>query len=412
MFLANIWTRPANHKLLVIAALAVVVSAIYLAFRLQEGAQVRAFVVERGTLAQTIVATGRVESLARIEVAAVGFGTVARVFVNEGDHVVAGQRLLELDSRQARAEWEQAKANLVTAQARLEQLEAVGAPLAAEAEKQARATLILAQTKFEHAQELFRGGHIGQSQLDDARLSVEIAQSVLNSALMTAQSRRAAGSDYKLAHASVEEAKARLKLVEAQLSNWVLLSPVAGTVITRLTEVGASAQPGKPLLVLVQQGALRAVADVDEKNLRYLKQGLSAWISADAFSTERIPAKLDFIAPTVDAARGTVQIKLAIPNAPPYLRPDMTMALEIVVGNANQVLSLPNGAVHDMNSAKPWVMVPSNGVAERRDVTLGLKGEGAVEVTSGLSAGEVVIAASELKAALGSRVRPALAGRN
>jgi len=412
MFLANIWTRPANHKLLVIAALAVVVSAIYLAFRLQEGAQVRAFVVERGTLAQTIVATGRVESLARIEVAAVGFGTVARVFVNEGDHVVAGQRLLELDSRQARAEWEQAKANLVTAQARLEQLEAVGAPLAAEAEKQARATLILAQTKFEHAQELFRGGHIGQSQLDDARLSVEIAQSVLNSALMTAQSRRAAGSDYKLAHASVEEAKARLKLVEAQLSNWVLLSPVAGTVITRLTEVGASAQPGKPLLVLVQQGALRAVADVDEKNLRYLKQGLSAWISADAFSTERIPAKLDFIAPTVDAARGTVQIKLAIPNAPPYLRPDMTMALEIVVGNANQVLSLPNGAVHDMNSAKPWVMVASNGVAERRDVTLGLKGEGAVEVTSGLSAGEVVIAASELKAALGSRVRPALAGRN
>jgi len=411
MFLANLWTRVTNHKRLWIVAFAVAIVIAYLAFRLQEGAHVRAFVVERGTLAQTLVATGHVESLARIEVAAVALGTVSRVFVDEGDQVVAGQRLLELDSRQARAEWEQAKANLVTAQARLEQMAAVGAPVAEETEKQARASLMLAQTKLEQVQELFRGGHLGQSQVDDARLSVEIAQSVLNSASMTAQSRRAAGSDYKLAQASVEEAKARLKLVEAQLSNWILLSPVSGTVITRLTEVGASAQPGKPLLVLVQQGALRAVADVDERNLRYLKQGQSAWVSADAFSSERVPAKLEFIAPTVDVARGTVQIKLAMPNGPPYLRPDMTVALEIVVGSADQVLSLPSGALHDINSTKPWVMVARNGVAERREVSLGLKGEGAVEVTSGLSAGETVIAANEVKATPGSRVRAVLTGQ-
>jgi HlyD family secretion protein len=110
-----------------------------------------------------------------------------------------------------------------------------------------------------------------------------------------------------------------------------------------------------------------------------------------------------WIAPAVDLSRGTVEVKLDVPDPPPFLRPDMTVSVNVEVGRDPQALVVPTAALRDAGS-DPWVMAVRGGRAVRVPVRLGLRGDGAVQVLEGLSPGEPVLAASAAVAP-GARVR-------
>ena len=393
-----------RHKSLLIGVLLSTVIVGYFVLRALMGTPTSYVTASRSSLVQTVVATGRIETPARIEIASRALGHITQILADEGDHVVAGQKLIKLDDREARAARKQAIANLQIAQARVEQLETVASNVADENVKQARANVQLAKNSFDSAQKLLHEGFISKIQFDEAKLKLELAQSTLQTAKTLAKSQRRNGADFKLAQLAVREAQARLQVVESQLSNMSINAPVTGTVVLRTAEVGDVAQPGKVLLVIAKQGPVQAVADVDEKNLAYLQPGQAAWIVADAFANKRIFARLQFISPAVDAARGTVEIKLDINKAPAYLRPDMTVTVEIIVKQLEQVLVLPTEGIRDANTDKPWVMSIRNQHAEHRDVVLGAKGEGSVEILSGLSDGDKVIPVTETRILVGQKV--------
>jgi HlyD family secretion protein len=110
----------------------------------------------------------------------------------------------------------------------------------------------------------------------------------------------------------------------------------------------------------------------------------------------------------VDAQRGTVEVKLRVPEPPQYLRQDMTVSVDIEVARSPGALALPTEAVRDATGASPWVLrVEGEGMgsrAVRRNVDLGLRGTGWVEIRSGLEPGDrVVPAAAPIQP--GSRVR-------
>ena len=117
------------------------------------------------------------------------------------------------------------------------------------------------------------------------------------------------------------------------------------------------------------------------------------------------------VAPSVDPDRGTVEVKLVVPEPPEYLRPGMTVSVEIEVGRRDGVLLLPLEAVREASSEKPWVLVLEGGRAARRDVVLGLRGEERVEVVKGLSEGEVVLLATPRQVPPGQRARARLSER-
>jgi HlyD family secretion protein len=208
----------------------------------------------------------------------------------------------------------------------------------------------------------------------------------------------------RLARTRVEQAESALAVAQARLAKLAIVAPMDARVLTRNTEPGAMAQPGRVLLSLAADGPVRIDAAVDEKNLRLIAPGMAAQAVADADPGRRFVATVSWIAPAVDAQRGTVPVRLAVRRPPGFLRPDMTVSVEMLGGEKKDALILSAAAVRDADSPAPWVLALREGRAQRVPVTLGLRGVGVVEITSGLQDGERVIPQTE-KAAPGDRVR-------
>jgi HlyD family secretion protein len=158
------------------------------------------------------------------------------------------------------------------------------------------------------------------------------------------------------------------------------------------------------LLVLARTGATRLSVEPDEKNLAFVREGQPALASADAFPAERFAARVESVAPGINPDRGTVEVKLAVPEPPAYLRPDMAVSVEVEVARRDAALWVPSEAVREAGSAAPWAWVVREGAARRVEVKTGLSGEGKVELLSGVSEGEWLLS-GKTPVAEGARVR-------
>ena len=386
------------------ALLVVAVSAAALLAN-RRGTAVQLVPVVRTGIVQSVVATGRLNAPARMDLGAEVTATVLEVRVREGDRVKAGALLLRLSDAEALASLQQARAALLEARGRATQQATVAAPVASQAVVQAQAAFTAAQREYQRAQELVAQGFFSQQKLDDARRALDTARSALQSARVQAQANQPSGIEHTLAASRIDQALAAVGVAEARLARLSITSPVDAIVLTRSVEPGSMAQPGRVLLTLAAQGGTRIDANVDEKNLRLIKLGMAAKAVADAYPGQSFDAQLNYIAPAVDPQRGTVEVRLAVPNAPAFLRPDMTVSVEMVGGVKQDALVLPSGAVRDAYREAPWVLALQDGRAVRVPVTLGLRGVGAVEIVKGLAEGQQVIPQTE-KAAPGDRVRP------
>lgn len=361
--------------------------------------------VQRTDLTQTVAATGRVNASARIDVGSEVTATVLAVSVREGDRVTAGALLVRLNDTEALATLAQAEAALAEARARQAQLGSVASPVAQANLQQAEATLRAAEAEHHRATELVAQGFFSQQKLDDARRLRDTARSALASAGSQAQAQQPGGAEGVLAATRLVQAQAALDAARARLARLQLRSPLDAVVLTRATEPGNLAQPGKVLLSLAASGALRLDVAVDEKHLALLRTGLPARALADAYGSEPFEALLDWVSPAVDPARGTVDVRLRVPQPPAFLKPDMTVSVDMTVGQVARALVVDAGAVRGADTATPWALVLNNGVATRTNLTLGLRGTGVVEVKSGLAEGDAVVPATE-KVAEGDRVKP------
>lgn len=359
--------------------------------------------VQRADLTQTVVATGRINAAARIDVGSEVTATVQTVNVREGDVVKAGDVLIQLSDAEARATLTQAEAAQAEAQARQQQQQSVSAPVALAAVQQAQASLRNAEAEHRRTSELVAQGFFSQQKLDDSRRALDTARSALDSARSQSQAQQPNGVEVTLAATRIQQAQAAVGAARARLNRLRIVSPVDAVVLARNTEPGALAQPGKVLLSLAA-GGLRIDAGVDEKHLSLMKPGLTARAVADAYPAQPFDAQLDWISPQVDASRGTVDVRLAVPKPPLFLRPDMTVSVEMTVGQQPQALVLNTAAVREPDSAAPWALQLKDGVATRTPITLGLRGTGVIEVKSGLAEGDLLIPATE-KVAEGDRVK-------
>ncbi len=366
------------------------------AWRNWEGPAARWQQVQPRDLVRTVVASARVQAPHRVELGAQLTGTVRQVRVEEGQSVEAGQLLLSLESSEAQANWQAAELAVQQAEARLRQLLEVQAPAARETERQAQANL--AQIRAQHARQadLFRQGFIGQAALDEASRALQVAEAQARAATLQRQSGDPQGADLALARSTLAQARASALAAQARLEYMSLKAPVAGVIVNRSVEPGQVVQAGKVLLLLAPGGASELVAQIDERNLGLLQAGQPALASADAYAEQRFEARVSEISPGVDAQRGSVEVKLAVPKPPAYLRQDMTVSVEIEVARRPQALSLPMEAVLQPESTQPWVWVlDADDRLQRRELRLGLRAGGLVEVLQGLKAGERVLLAPE-----------------
>ncbi len=400
MSLLTTLRRP--RVLLFVFLLLAVLTAI--AIRQSGGSAIEALTVQQGDIRQSVVASGKVRSPQRSEIAAQVAAQVRSVAVREGQQVAASDPLIELDDRELRAAAEQARAQLQQSELRLAQLQHLTQPLAQENIRQSEANLAQAKRHFDRVETLVGKGFYSTTQLDEARRALTLAQSQFHASQLQAQSSARGGSDFQLAEAGVAQARAALALAESRLAYTRILAPRAGTILARLVEPGDSVQPGKTLLTLSPAGDTELVVQIDEKNLRLLALDQIAQVSADAWPDQRFPARLSFISPAVDALRGSVEVRLRVDNPPDYLKQDMTVSIDITTGEKKGVVLLPLEALRGI-PGDTWVLVVRDGRATRQVVETGLRNAGQTEILSGLATGEAVIPASNARLQEGDNVR-------
>ena len=390
-------------RLVALVALALLVA--YGIARFAFGPSVEVFKVAHRDVVQTVVASGRVETPYRVDIGSQVVGTVAQVPVEKGDHVMAGQTLIVLESREAEALVKQAELQVAQAEARLRQLRELQLPVANQALRQAQANLENARATHERNERLYESGFIGKSVLDESQRALDVARTQVDTARKQVETARPSGSDTAMANAALAQAQANLQAARARLAYATITAPRDGTLIARDVERGDVVQPGKVLMVLSPQGETQLVLQIDERNLGRLKIGQPALASADAYPNERFKAELVYINPGIDAQRGTVEVKLRVPDPPAYLRQDMTVSVDIEIERHAGALAVRTEAVRNLGGNSPWVLKVNNGFTRRQNVTLGLHGEGWTEIRAGLDEGDLVVPADNAEITAGRRVR-------
>jgi HlyD family secretion protein len=369
-------------------------------------AQVDAVQPRQGPLVRSLLFSARVESLARVELGSTLTARVARVLVDEGARVRAGQLLVQLESDESQAALAQAQAAEQQARARLAGLRGTGRQAALAALAQADASVRAARAQFDRVEPLVAQGFYSPAQRDEARRALDVALAQQAAAQAQWQAQGDAGADTAQAQAQWDAARAATQAAQARLAQTALRASGDGRVIVRSAEPGQIVQPGKALLTLALEGPTQIVAQVDERFLQQLQPGQRATVLADAFAGQSFSARVQSLAPGVDAQRGAIEVKLALEQAPPdFLREDMTLSVEVETGRSERALALPLSVLRaPMEGDAAQLLVVSDGRAELRRVRVGLRTLDAFEVQDGLSADDLVLRAAAVQP--GQRVRP------
>ncbi|KRE12501.1 RND transporter [Bosea sp. Root483D1] len=200
------------------------------------------------------------------------------------------------------------------------------------------------------------------------------------------------------ARSEMSQASALIAGQTARLENYLLRAPMRGTVLRRDGEVGEIAEPGTVLFWIGEAKPLRVVAEVNEEDIPQVKPGQRVLIRADAFPGRALEGTVDSITPKGDPVAKTYRVYLALPDDTPLLI-GMTVELNIIVRVAQNALLLPVAAVQG-NA----VFIVEGDVARRRELAIGIRGTGDVEVVSGLQDAARVIAPFPAKLGDGARV--------
>src|ERR1019366_3175015 len=288
---------------------------------------------------------------------------VQQVSVQVGDRVRQGQALITLDARDLDVNLRRAEAGGAEVESAIPELENATAA--------AKANLDLAQTTFKRMEELAGKKSISNQELDEASARLKAAQANYD----MVRSRRAQVNS-KMAVVEQDVRAAGIMRDYAKLA-----APFSGVVITRTVE---------PLLTIEQDGLYRLEASVDESKLASVRVGQAVEVAIEAFEDthRKLNARVSEIVPSVDAASRTYIAKLDLP-ATPGLRTGMFGRAIFPLG-VQKVVAVPLAAVVERGQLQS-VFAVEDGVAHIRLVTTGRRTKDAVEVLSGLNAGEKVV---------------------
>ncbi len=355
----------------------VLLLAGWMIWRQLQGPELPGYRLETRPLVQRVVASGEVDSQSLAQVGSEITGVVAVRHVREGDAVKAGDLLLELRDDEQRA-------RLREAEAALQQLIDSSRPQAQATLREAQNNLEQADRELQRRETLFERKLLASEALEQARRATLTARVVRDRARLAAAAVGEGGSEEQVL-------RQRLEAARANLAKARIHAQVDGIVQTREVEPGDLVQPGRTLLTIARSGSSEILLPLDEKNLAPIELGQAARIIADAYPGRVLPARVSFIAPSVDTARGTIDVHLDLLEPADFLRQGMTVSVNIETGRCEQALVLPNDALRARDGTRAQVLRVNDGVVERVGVRLGMLGTALSEVSEGLAAGDLVL---------------------
>jgi HlyD family secretion protein len=282
----------------------------------EENPKLSTAAVTRGDLTITAEATGTVEPVRSVEVKSKASGEILKLHVDVGDEVASGSLLAEVDPRDVRNRFDQAKADLEVATARTE----------------------ISKAQLDRSKELLDAGVITQQEYESARL------------------------DYANAQASQVKAETNYQLADLQLGDVVIRAPMKGTIISKTVEEGQVIQSasgnvsgGTTLFVMANLDSMQVRTLVDETDMGQIKSGLQSTVKVEAYPDRTFHGVVEKIEPQAEVQQNVTMfpVIVSLDNRAGLLKPGMNAEVEILVDRATDVLLVPNNAIVRMQDVGP-----------------------------------------------------------
>jgi HlyD family secretion protein len=353
--------------------------------------------VERGDLARSVVATGKIEPLAKVDVKSKASGIVEKIFADYGDRVKQGQVLVELDKEQLRAQVAEARANLQAAEAAVQSAQATFERNVVDA---LGPDLPFLKSTADRNRKLAAEGLISASLLDDGDKAYQMA---LNKQLSAQRNVAVSRADVARAKAQVAQTQAALDNAEEDLRNSTIVSPMDGLLLSRDVEVGDAissililGSQATNIMTLGDVSEVYVKGKVDEADISKVYLGQPARISVESLKDKKFMGKVTKISPLgVEKDNVTTfEVRVSIQNPTGELKANMSANAEIILEEKQKVLMVPEAAVIYDKDRHTFLETPDPGSKTGRrklSAKLGISNGVKTELLEGLKEGQQVI---------------------
>jgi HlyD family secretion protein len=353
--------------------------------------------VEKGDLAKSVVATGKVEPITKVEVKSKASGLVKKLYVEYGDKVHQGQLLAQLDKAEIQAGVDQSRASLEAAQANLASAKADYQRAKVDAEGP---DVPLLKRAYDRAIGMSKDGIVSTSTLEDAEKNYELA---LNKQNVAKAQVTVLNAKIAQAQATVAQDEANLKQLNEQLGYTDIQSPIDGIVLSRDVEIGDAVSSilvlGSSATLVMTLGDTSSVyvkGKVDESDIGKVYLGQPARIKVESFKDKTFNGVVTKISPMgVEKDNVTTfEVRVSINNPGGELKAEMTANAEIILEEHKAVLQIPEGAIIYDKDKKASVEIPDPKEKDGKKkiaVNIGISNGAKTEVLSGLKEGDQVV---------------------
>jgi HlyD family secretion protein len=353
--------------------------------------------VEKGDLAKSVVATGKIEPITRVEIKSKASGIVKKLYVDYGDKVKKGQVLAELDKEEIQARVDQARAQLQASSASLDGTRAdlIRARVDAEGPD-----VPLLKRAYDRAQGMAKDGVVSASALDDAEKNYKMS---LNKQNVSKAQLQVLEAKIGQAQGQVAQDRANLKQLEEQLGYTTIESPIDGIVLSRDVEIGDAVSSilvlGSSATLVMTMGDTSEVyvkGKVDESDIGKVYLSQPARIKVESFKDKTFTGKVTKISPMgVEKDNVTTfEVRVSINNPEGVLKAMMTANAEIILEEHKNVLQIPEGSIIYDKDKKASVEIPDPKAKEGKKklaVNIGISNGAKTELLQGLKEGDQVV---------------------
>jgi HlyD family secretion protein len=353
--------------------------------------------VERGDIARSVVATGKVEPRSKVEVKSKASGIVEKLLVDYGQFVQTGQVLAELDKEQLQAIVREARASLAAAQAAEQSANATFARNQVEAEAP---DLPFLKSNVDRARELNKQSLIARSAVEDTERIFEVAR---NKQLVATRNVAVTQAEVARAMAQVAQAQAALERAQDDLNHSTITSPMDGLVLSRNVEVGVAVSSilvmGSQATLLFTLGDVAEVyvlGKVDQSDIGKVHLGQPARITVESYPGKVFTGEVIKISPLGVEKDNitTFEVRVSIRNPQGMLKAAMSANAEIVLEEKKGVVLVPESALIYAADRSAQLEIPDTVATlgkRKTPVKVGLSNGVKAEILSGIEPGTKVI---------------------
>ena len=351
----------------------------------------------RGDVARSVIATGKIQPITKVEVKSKASGIVQKLYADINDRVKKGQELALLDQQEIQDQVDAQKAQMASAEANVTTYEA---NIEQDKVNAAAPDLVMYKATLDRNLEMQKEGIVSRQVLDDANRDYLAALTKRDAA------RAQIGVDtakLKQARAQVLQSQASLNQLEQQLSYTTIVAPMDGVILSRDVEIGDAISSilvlGSTATLVMTEGDTSEVyvqGKVDEADIAHVYLGQPARIKVESFRDRQFTGKVTKIAPMgVEKDNVTTfEVRVSINNPGGELKANMTANAEILLDEHKGVLTVPENAVIYDGQKNASVQVPDRKQKDgtrKVPVRAGLSNGSVTEIVSGLKEGDQVV---------------------